>query len=532
VIRVAEAEEVLRSDPGTPLRAEDVVPRYRDAAEYLALRRHVLAAIPDPDQAMRALGRPFEDLHRETVLGLYQRKWLADSDLTRVSPGEVSAYYRDHPEQFHQDAQRFVWHIYRRHAPGARPPETLALLAGLKARCAAGEDFGSLAEKYSESETRLLQGKLGWIRRGRLPARIEGVVFSLKEGETSDPVPAPGGAMLFRVTEIVEEKQFPLEDVRFAVQERLRFLKRREAAARHLEDTPPPGGSTVLDRPAFEARLVAAQPGDVLLEAGSFRLTLEDFSRRLEKEGATTTVPVLSRFQRAWELYQGLAQDQLLYRKALASGFTDELAYRHLIDERVRRRGLDLLVQDVLEKRLVERSGSSPAALRRFYGENRMLYQSGLRVKLRILSAPIGPEPARSLAEVQAARDAVTRGDLGLDQAATRIGGQVRDVGWLDAAGLGRLEPKVRTYVLSLNSTGCSIPFQLNHRLNVVEVAEREEPRIQPYTAVAERVLTDYRERNQQKLFAEVKAEILRAEAFEFHPEAVKRALSPSGPAS
>ena len=89
-------------------------------------------------------------------------------------------------------------------------------------------------------------------------------------------------------------------------------------------------------------------------------------------------------------------------------------------------------------------------------------------------------------------------------------------------------EPKVRAYVLGLNSPGLSIPFQLNHQLHVVQVTDRQEPQVQPYEAVAERVLEDYRQRNQQKLFAEVKAGMLRAEAFEFHPEILRRALSAS----
>jgi len=462
-------------------------------------------------------------------VALYERGRLAGE--AGLLPGDAAAYYRDHRREFHQDAQRYVWHIYRRNRAGAAPSDALTFLGGLKARCAAGESFASLAAAFSDSETRALEGKLGWIRRGRLPARLETIVFSLREGETSEPVPVPGGAALFRVTEVLEDKQFPLEDVRLVIEERLRLLKRREAAARHLEGTPPPAGSTVLDRPALEARLATAQPTDVLLEVGDYRLTPEDFSRLLERGRATAaTVPVLPGLQRAWELYEGLAQEQLLYHKALASGFTDEPAYRRLIDERVRRRGLDLVVQEVLEKKMAERARASGPALRTFYEENRALYQTGLRVKLRLLSAPIGPDVARRLAEVQAARDAASRRELTLDQAAARLGGQVRDVGWLDGGGLARLEPKVRAYVLGLNSPGLSIPFQLNHRLHIVQVTEREEPRVQPYEAVADRVLKDYRERNEQKLFAEVKAGMLRAEAFEFHPEVLGRALSASVP--
>jgi hypothetical protein len=525
VIRLAEAEEVLRSEPGPQPRDQDPETRYRGAAEYLAVRRHVLAEIRDPDAAMRALGEKFANLYRETVLAVYRRARLQNEPA--VGDGDVADYYRAHKAEFHREAQRFVWHIYRRHAAGAPPADAMELLASLKARCAAGEDFGSLATRYSESETRLMQGKLGWIRRGRLPKKLEAVVFSLGENEISDPVPAPGGAMLLRVTEVLEERQFPLEDVRRPIETRLRLLKQREAQARYLEDAPAAEGSTVLDRPAFEARLATAGPGDVLLEVGDFRITLEDFTRRLERDQATT-VPVLPPLQRAYELYEGLAQDQLLYAKALATGFTEEPAYRRLIEERVRRQGLDLVVQDVLEKDLVKRAQSSSADLKRFYEENRALYKSGLRVKLRVLSAPIGPDPERALAEVQAARDRVAKGEQGLDEAAEQLGGDVHDTGWLDGPGLARLEPKVSAYLLGVNAAGCSIPFQLNHRLSFVQVTEREEPRVLPYAAVSDRVLQDYRERNQQKLYAEVRAEILRAEAFEFHPEVLKRALAAS----
>jgi hypothetical protein len=168
---------------------------------------------------------------------------------------------------------------------------------------------------------------------------------------------------------------------------------------------------------------------------------------------------------------------------------------------------------------------ADPAALRRFHEENRFLYQSPLRLKVKTLSVPVGPDAPQKMAQMEAVRESLAKGQLDLEGAASRLGGQVRDGGWLDPPAMATLEPKVRFYLLGMNGPGYSVPFQLNEQLSLVFVERRDEPRLLPYAEVMGRVRRDYRDRKQQDLYRAVVEELLRAEDFRFHEQAVRRAL-------
>ncbi len=64
---------------------------------------------------------------------------------------------------------------------------------------AAGAGFGDLAEKYSESVTARGRGRIDWTLRGSLSPDAAGVIFALKEGETSSVIRARDGLHLFQL---------------------------------------------------------------------------------------------------------------------------------------------------------------------------------------------------------------------------------------------------------------------------------------------------------------------------------------------
>jgi len=74
--------------------------------------------------------------------------------------------------------------------------ETLALQMALDARSRieGGEPFDDVAKEISQdTATAESGGDLGWLARGRLPAEVEEVAFSLGVGELSDPIKTPSG---------------------------------------------------------------------------------------------------------------------------------------------------------------------------------------------------------------------------------------------------------------------------------------------------------------------------------------------------
>lgn len=528
-VSVAETEQAMRrhAEPVDESADIDWLERYREAAKMVVLERTVLGDLADEEEALHAIGDEYDQLVRQITLRLFIAQEIGSEP--QATPQEVEDYYANHQEAFQRQAKRFVWNLFRSHATSGSEEATLAFLHDLKQRAKEGIPFRDLALRHSESESRKLEGRLGWLERDGLPPALEKVVFGLDEGEVSEPVLGGGGGTLFYVSEVVEEKHFPFEDVRLALTRRLRRERAEEAIAAAVDDVEPPAGSTVLTFEEVWATLERGEQETVVLEIGDYRLTAEAL-RQMVSEQPPSGLPIEeSAEDKARRLYAQNKNLQLLYQKALASGFVDDPANRQAIDERAARIGRALLFRHTLEARMRERAAAESESLRRFYEENRFLYQTPLRLKLKSLSVPLGQDAERVAAALDRLHAALQLGTIDLRTAATQVGGQVRDLGWLEPDGLAALEPKVRIFILDLDGTGFTIPFHLNRLLNILWVEAREEPRIRPYEAVAEQVLEDYYARNQQEIYRQLVEEILAEEDFTFHPATVESALGQTG---
>jgi hypothetical protein len=517
---------------GAPARAEagDEVALYRKAAEDLVVERAILGEASEREAALKALGPERERLEREAILELFNLEQDRLKPI-RVEPEEVRSYYDAHPKEFFRSAQRAVWHIFRRDDDPGHPEATAAFLASLKSRVDAGEAFSLLAREYSQSETRLLDGRLGTLGRGRLPKPLEEVVFSLPKGGVSDPVRVKGGAVLFQVTQLIEEKQFPFDDVRIIIARKLWEKKRQDRIEEALGDAQPPEGSIVMDPEILRRQVESGDPGEVVLQIGERKLTVQDLRALLDKDRpeVAESLPRPPPVQRMAELYEQLRRETLLVSKLKADGFADAPQREALIKDHVRRQGLQIVVRQRVEERIWKKVDSAGDAQKRFHQENRFLYQSPLRLKIRTLWVG-GPDLAAKAAELSTLREALVKGEVGLDAAAARIGGRVDEGSWLEPAALNAMESKVRAYLLDMNGPGYSIPFQLNRRLSLIQVEKRDEPRLLSYEEVKDRVRQDYHDRHQQELYKEVVSELLRAQAFRFNEETVRRALAAPAP--
>jgi parvulin-like peptidyl-prolyl isomerase len=72
-------------------------------------------------------------------------------------------------------------------------------------RVAAGEPFIEVSREMSKAANALTGGELGVLTRGTLPEELDNVVFSLSEGEVSEPVRSPAGYHVFQVLDVVPE---------------------------------------------------------------------------------------------------------------------------------------------------------------------------------------------------------------------------------------------------------------------------------------------------------------------------------------
>lgn len=141
-----------------------------------------------------------------------------------VDSSEVDAYYQAHQDEFNQPGTTRVRHIFFRIDPDAESSAIAAIqqrATQVLQEARNGNDFESLARRYSEDATAVNGGDLGIIRRGQTVPAFEQVVFNLREGEISDVVRTPNGLHIVKVERSSQDNMRSLAETREEVERRL-----------------------------------------------------------------------------------------------------------------------------------------------------------------------------------------------------------------------------------------------------------------------------------------------------------------------
>lgn len=137
-----------------------------------------------------------------------------------VSPGEVSAYYKNNPDYFANEDRVELKQILIRE--GSRTPEEAKSFAdSLVAKLKQGQSFEELAKNFSEGAEAADGGQMGWISRGQLMGDIDQQVFSLKPGEVTEPLHSSLGYHIFKVVQKEQSTLKPLAEVKDEIQDLL-----------------------------------------------------------------------------------------------------------------------------------------------------------------------------------------------------------------------------------------------------------------------------------------------------------------------
>ncbi len=143
-----------------------------------------------------------DEMRREIMLSLLRQRDVLPR--IYVSPRELDQALERQAGQADENAEFDVSHILLS-LPESATSDQMANVEGLArdihARARAGEDFGQLALAYSQAQTALERGKLGWRRMGQLPQFIAELVGKMQPGEVSEPVRTPTGFHLVRLDE-------------------------------------------------------------------------------------------------------------------------------------------------------------------------------------------------------------------------------------------------------------------------------------------------------------------------------------------
>jgi len=144
-----------------------------------------------------------DSLRKDITLNmLRQRDVIARISIT---PREIDQYLERQRNAPSETTSYDLSHILIA-VPQAATPEQLAAAEqraeDVHRRAVAGEDFAQLAVAYSNSQTALEGGALGWRRGTELPTVLAEAVVKLQAGEVSDVIRTPSGFHLVRVNEL------------------------------------------------------------------------------------------------------------------------------------------------------------------------------------------------------------------------------------------------------------------------------------------------------------------------------------------
>jgi peptidyl-prolyl cis-trans isomerase SurA len=144
-----------------------------------------------------------EEMRKELTLGLLRQRDV----LQRISitPRELDQFLAKQANTPSESNQYNVSHILIAVGQTATPEQidqAAKRAAEVAQRAKGGEDFAKLAVAYSNAQTALDGGALGWRKGSELPTFLTDVVVKLKAGQVSDPLRTPTGFHIVKLNEV------------------------------------------------------------------------------------------------------------------------------------------------------------------------------------------------------------------------------------------------------------------------------------------------------------------------------------------
>jgi len=154
-----------------------------------------------------------EEMRKELTLTLLRQRDVLQR--ISVTPREIDQHLEKEAKTPSEHNEYNVSHILVA-VPQEATPEQLDQ-AGKRAtdvyqRAKNGEDFAKLALAYSNSQTALEGGALGWRKGGELPTFLTDIIVKLKPGEVGEPLRTPTGYHIVKLNEIRSTDNKAIED--------------------------------------------------------------------------------------------------------------------------------------------------------------------------------------------------------------------------------------------------------------------------------------------------------------------------------
>ena len=154
-----------------------------------------------------------EEIRREMLLQLLRQRDVLQH--ISVTPREIDQFLDRQSKAPSERNEYNVSHILIAVGQEASPAQQDAAAKRAQEvyeRAKSGEDFAKLAVAYSNSQTALDGGALGWRKGSELPTFLADIIARLKPGEVSEPLRTPTGYHIIRLNEVRGGSQTAVEN--------------------------------------------------------------------------------------------------------------------------------------------------------------------------------------------------------------------------------------------------------------------------------------------------------------------------------
>jgi parvulin-like peptidyl-prolyl isomerase len=156
-------------------------------------------------QSLLQNGVSWDDFRRQAKMELEKAMMLNEELRQRVTipPEQIQAYYDAHHDEFTVQQEKYkLAQILIAVAPNASPAEVAAAKAKAdlaRKKALAGEDFGDLAKRYSDDESKSQGGELGVFGPDDIMDEILAAIKTLQPGQISEVVRSKHGFHIIKV---------------------------------------------------------------------------------------------------------------------------------------------------------------------------------------------------------------------------------------------------------------------------------------------------------------------------------------------
>lgn len=180
-------------------------------------KQNNLSTMEDLEKAVESQGLVWEDYRNQLRNNLLTQQVISKEVGGRMDIGsdEVKKYYQAHKQDYNRPEQVHLAEIFL--STEDKSPEEIAAVHtradDLHNRLVKGEDFSTLAKRYSQGSTAQDGGDLGIYERGQLAKQLEDAVFGLEKGQFTDVIQTKTGFEVLKVQDHFQAGLQPLEKV-------------------------------------------------------------------------------------------------------------------------------------------------------------------------------------------------------------------------------------------------------------------------------------------------------------------------------